>query len=183
MWLANSGTPRFWCICLLLTYHGSPAARRRHLDCNTCSLRIWVRAGDLQAGHAYSIMRGMSCLYGRTPFLTERSLFLFRRGPSIPILWAVFYLTWSMWGNQVSSVSRVTPDNELCRHIGLFPEECYWSGLDETPSGTREDYRGALRDINGDSPFTHPPLKVAEVWLQVADEQRRLAGRGSLRTI
>jgi len=35
-----------------------------------------------------------------------------------------------------------------------------------------------LRDINGDSPFTQPPLKVVEVWLQVADKQRRLAGRG-----
>jgi len=52
------------------------------------------------------------------------------------------------------------------------------SGLDEAPSGTREDYRSALRDINGDSPFTQPPLKVVEVLLQVADKQRRLAGRG-----
>ena len=31
---------------------GSPAARRRHLDCNTCSPRTWVRAADLHAGHA-----------------------------------------------------------------------------------------------------------------------------------
>jgi hypothetical protein len=46
------------------------------------------------------------------------------------------------------------------------------------PSGTHEDYRGALRDINGDSPFTHPPLKVVEVRFQVAYEQRRLTGRG-----
>jgi hypothetical protein len=43
-------------------------------------------------------------------------------------------------------------------------------GLDESPSGTHEDYRGALRDINGVSPFAQPPLKVIEVWLQVADE-------------
>ena len=42
----------------------------------------------------------------------------------------------------------------------------------------REYYRAALRDINGDSPFAQPPLKVVEVGLQVADEQRRLAGRG-----
>jgi hypothetical protein len=47
--------------------------------------------------------------------------------------------------------------------LDWFPEEYYWSGLDETPSGTREDYRGALRDINGDSTFTQPPLMVAEV--------------------
>jgi hypothetical protein len=56
--------------------------------------------------------------------------------------------------------------------------KCYWSGLDEAPSGKREDYRGALRDINVDSPFTQPPLKVVEIGLQVDDEQRRLRGRG-----
>jgi len=50
--------------------------------------------------------------------------------------------------------------------------------LNEAPSSTREDYRGLLGNINDDSPFTQPPLKVVEVRLQVADEQRRLAGRG-----
>jgi hypothetical protein len=40
--------------------------------------------------------------------------------------------------------------------------KCYWAGLDEAPSGTREDYRGALRHINGDSAFTQPPLNVVE---------------------
>jgi len=50
--------------------------------------------------------------------------------------------------------------------------------LDEAPSGTREDYRGALRDINGDSPFTHAPLKIVQARFKVADKQRWLAGRG-----
>jgi hypothetical protein len=50
--------------------------------------------------------------------------------------------------------------------------------LDEAPSGTRKDFRCAFGDINGDSPFIQPPLKVVEVRLQAADEQRRLAGRG-----
>jgi len=44
-----------------------------------------------------------------------------------------------------------------------FPEEFYWSRLDESPSSTRKDYHGALRDINGGSPFTQPPSKVVEV--------------------
>ena len=56
MWSANSGTPRSTCICLLLTYQGVPAARGRHLDCNTCNLRTRERATDLHAGHAYSII-------------------------------------------------------------------------------------------------------------------------------
>ena len=47
--------------------------------------------------------------------------------------------------------------------LDWFPEECYWSELDEAPSGTREDYRDALRDITGDSPFTQPPLKFVEI--------------------
>ena len=59
-----------------------------------------------------------------------------------------------------------------------FPEECYWSGLDEALSGTCEDYRGALRHINGDSPFAQPPLKIVEVGFQVADKQCRLARLG-----
>jgi len=51
--------------------------------------------------------------------------------------------------------------------------------LEEAPSGTHEDYRGTLRDINGDPPFTSTPLKIVEVRLKVGDEQRRLAGRGN----
>jgi len=38
--------------------------------------------------------------------------------------------------------------------------------------------RCAPTDFNGHSPFTQPPSKIVEVRLQVADEQRRLAGRG-----
>jgi len=56
--------------------------------------------------------------------------------------------------------------------------KCNWSGLDEAPSGTHEYYRGALRHINGDSPFTQPPLKVIEIGLLIADKQRRLARPG-----
>jgi hypothetical protein len=43
-----------------------------------------------------------------------------------------------------------------------LPEKCYWSGLNEALSGQRED-RGALRDVDGDSLVTQPPLKVVEV--------------------
>jgi hypothetical protein len=50
--------------------------------------------------------------------------------------------------------------------------------LNEGPSGTREYYRAALGNLCGDSPFAQPPLKVVEVGLQLADEQRRFASRG-----
>ena len=55
------------------------------------------------------------------------------------------------------------PDNGFIDPLDWLPDKCYWSGLDEAPSGTREDYRDALRDINGDSSFAKPPLKVVEV--------------------
>jgi hypothetical protein len=79
----------------------------------------------------------------------------------------------------VSRVSRVTPQiTNSVDPFDWFPEQSNWSVLDEVPSGTREDYRGALRHINGNSPFGQPPLKFVEVCLQVAEEQRRLGGRG-----
>ena len=49
---ANSGSPRSSCICLFLTCQGTPITRRRQLDCNTGSLRTWVRAADFHARHA-----------------------------------------------------------------------------------------------------------------------------------
>ena len=85
MWPAHSGMPKSSCICLLLAYQWAPIPRRRHLDCNTCNFRTWERAADFHTGHAYSIRGRISCLYSRTPFLTDRSLFLFRKGASIPI--------------------------------------------------------------------------------------------------
>jgi hypothetical protein len=52
MWSAKNGIHRSSWICLLPTYKGALLAMRRHLDCNKCSFRTWVRAADLQIGHA-----------------------------------------------------------------------------------------------------------------------------------
>ena len=51
-------------------------------------------------------------------------------------------------------------------------------GVDDAQSRMREVYCGALRDINGDSPFTEPSLKIVEVRLHVPEEQHRLVGSG-----
>jgi hypothetical protein len=77
MWSANSGTPRSSCILPLTYVPGDPSSKAKTLGLYHLSLPIWVRG-------KHNPSRG--CLYSRTPFLTERSLFLFRRGPSIPIL-------------------------------------------------------------------------------------------------
>ena len=50
--------------------------------------------------------------------------------------------------------------------------------VDDVQSRMREVYRGALRDINGDSPFTDPPLKIVQVRLNVPEKQHRLVGSG-----
>jgi len=52
MWSAKSGKHTSSCICLLLSYQWAAIARRRHLNCNTCRIRTWVRAADHLAGHA-----------------------------------------------------------------------------------------------------------------------------------
>jgi hypothetical protein len=70
---AKNGTPKSSWLCLLLMYQGAPVAVRRHLDWRTCNVLTWLRA-DLQ-------MERVSCLYSRTPFLNNRPLLLFRRGP------------------------------------------------------------------------------------------------------
>jgi hypothetical protein len=62
MWSAKNGIPRSSWICLLPMYQGQLVAMRRHLDCNTCSFRIWLRAADLQTRHAKSIIGRISCL-------------------------------------------------------------------------------------------------------------------------
>ena len=70
-------------VYLPVTYQGAPVAKRRHLDGNTCNLRTWLRAVTLHAGQVLSIMGRMSCLYSRTLFLTDGSLFIFRKGLGI----------------------------------------------------------------------------------------------------
>jgi hypothetical protein len=52
MWSAKNGIPKTSLICLLQKYHGALVAMRRHLDCSTCSFLTWLRAADLQIGHA-----------------------------------------------------------------------------------------------------------------------------------
>ena len=155
MWSASSGTPKSSCICLLLTYQGSPFPSRKHLDFNTSNFRTWVRAADLHAGHALSIMGRMSCFYSRTPFLTDRSLIIQKGSQHTHSLSSPF-LTWSRYLGSPQITSSVDP-------LNWFPEEIYWSGLDKALSGTRENYRGAFTDFNGDSPFTQQPLKVVEL--------------------
>jgi len=47
------------------------------------------------------------------------------------------------------------PHSAVCQTILLVPRKALLVGLDETQSCTREDYRGALTDINGDYPLKH----------------------------
>jgi len=79
-------------------------------------------------------MGRVSCLYSRTTFLTDRSLFLYRMGPN---LWAALFLTCSMWGDQVAVYLRSPPDNDLFRPIRLVPRRMLlvgagWSAVRHT---------------------------------------------------
>jgi hypothetical protein len=76
-----------------------------------------------------------------------------------------------------------SPDMKVCPPIGLAPEKCYWSMMNGLPSGSHDVHLVAPWNIDGDSPLTQPPIKVYEVWLQVAYEQRRLAVRGYVASV
>jgi len=83
---ANSVTPRSSCICLLLTYQGAPVAIRRHLVSNSCNLQTWGAFSGFPRAELKYVFGRMRCLYYRTPFLTDKSMFLFKRGKNIPFL-------------------------------------------------------------------------------------------------
>jgi len=56
--------------------------------------------------------------------------------------------------------------------VDWLPKELNWSGFWDASTGLSEEHRGALRDIDGDPPFSQPPLQVTEICLQVSDNQR-----------
>jgi hypothetical protein len=78
-------------------------------------LLIWVSAPNLHVRHALSITGEMRCLYSRSPFLMETT----------PSLWATSFPTWSIRGNQVSCVSRVTPWMGCADPVDWLSEEVY----------------------------------------------------------
>ena len=71
--------------------------------------------------------------------------------------------------------SKITGDVDP---FDWLPEELYCSGVLHRPTGLGEKKRGALRGIDGDRPFTLPPFEVAEISLQVFDEERCLTRCG-----
>jgi hypothetical protein len=60
-----------------------------------------------------------------------------------------------------------------------FPEESNWSGFRDVSIGLSEEHRGTVLDIDSERPLTQPPLSVADVSLEAADEQCWLERRGS----
>jgi len=49
--------------------------------------------------------------------------------------------------------------------VDWFPEELYYSGFREAPTGLCEEHRISLRDIDDDPSFFQPPLEVVEIRL------------------
>jgi len=81
----------------------------------------------------------MSRLNRRTPFLQERPLLLLKRGTNIPGLCAAL----SRRGQSFIESDPKTMD-------GFDPENA--------PTGLSEQHCGAFRDVEGDPPFSKPPL-------------------------
>jgi len=102
----------------------------------------------------------------------ERPLLLFRRDPSVPNLCRFLPHLVDMLRPVepfIKGNSKITGDVDP---LDWLPEQLYCSGVLDAPTGLGEKHRGALRDIDGDPPFTQPPFEVAEISLQVFDEER-----------
>ena len=146
MWSANNGTPRSSCICLLLTYQGAPVARRRHLDCNTCrpghgcGRRIYMRGTHNPSWGGWAAYIAGLCSWRRDQSYYSGG------DPAYP-----FFEQSSSWLGRCEATRWVvhlgSPQMSCIDPLDWPPEKCYWSGLDETPYGTRKDYHGTFRDI------------------------------------
>ena len=118
MWSANNGTPRSSCICLL-PIRGTSSKVDTWIVAPVASGHGCGRRTSTRGTHNPSWAGWAAYIAGLRSW--RRDHLLFRRGPSIPIPWAVLFLTWSIWGDQVSRVSRVTPYNGLYRLIRSSP--------------------------------------------------------------
>ena len=57
-------------------------------------------------------------------------------------------------------------------------EQLNWFGFWDAPTGLSEEHRGNIRDTESDPQFSQPPIYVAEICLQVADQQSCLGDMG-----
>ena len=57
-------------------------------------------------------------------------------------------------------------------------EQLNWFGFWDATTRLREQHRGKIRDVESDPQFSQPPIYVAEICLQVADQQRCLGDVG-----
>ena len=108
----------------------------------------------------------------------ERPLLLFRRDPSVPSLCRFLSHLVDMFRPVEPFIKGHTKITGVVDPLDLLPEELYCSGFWDAPAGFGEEHRGALRDIDGDPPFTQSPFEVAEISLQVFDEEHWLTRRG-----
>ena len=67
-----------------VTYKRAQASKKRNITRHTCSLCKQLRLANLHAGQAYFFRGRMSWQHWTTPFLTERSLFSFKRAQAQP---------------------------------------------------------------------------------------------------
>jgi len=138
-WADKNWTSRYLWICLLLTCQVALVAIRRLLDCTTCNFLTWVREATSRFGTLSRIAVQISCFWNRTPFLLDRSLLLFIRGPGLPSLRSdLFELTSSV-------VYQGHPKIPNCVDpLHWLPDELYWSVLLDSFSARNEQRRFTL---------------------------------------
>ena len=170
IWSAKSGTPRPSCICLLLTYQRALVRSEdtwivTHVDsrfgCGQRTSTVWTHSPSWDGWAAYNV--------GLSSWRRDHASY---SGGGTTILWVALFMTWSLWGDQVSRKSKVTPDNEMLNPFDWFPQEFTGLGLDKRRPADAKIISVLLETIS------QPPVNIVEVRLQVAVEQSQLAGPG-----
>lgn len=127
------------------------------------------QAASLKMEHAQSVIERISCLYSRTPFLMERPFLLFRRGSSTPILCPFLSNLIDISGQSQPCIKGHPKIMGSINTVDRLPKKLNWLGC------AYQRLRRSLRflwDVDGDPPFYQPRFLVAEILLQVVDEQR-----------
>jgi hypothetical protein len=83
---AKNGTPKSFVKMPVTSVQRCIVSNAKTLGFNRLQFPERGQVADVQMGPTYSIIGRMSCLYSRTPFLTERPLILLRRGLNTSIL-------------------------------------------------------------------------------------------------
>ena len=181
MWSVKKGTPKIIVNLLFTSVPKCTGSNTKILGLKHLQFPAMGVSGGPPDGACVVHQRSDELLAQQNSIADGQTTSLVWRGPSIYSLCAAFFLTWLICADQVSCVSGSPQDNGRYWPIGLaltryavyqghpkitvgtdpldwLPEELKWSGFQDAPISLNEKEGRDLQDIDGDPPFSQPPL-------------------------